>query len=215
MGVIAVAFFFGQRGCSWLPENRVKTVISENRIIIGDSIQAILDCLSEDSQPIYDILNYNGDVDFSKSDTKSDQKTYWFDGADGFTAEFKINEEDRYSELVSINQTGKNCETRLLNDKKHTLILPKKILNQIIESHKFVLYDTVKYQIECYEIPEDSLYRIHLKSTGYSSPSEEKLVNKIFNVTTEFEGNQYIITYEIGENRTRIQNVAGETPCEN
>ena len=36
LGLILVFFFFKNRGCSWLPDNRVKNIISE-RVLICDS----------------------------------------------------------------------------------------------------------------------------------------------------------------------------------
>ena len=38
IGVILVYFMFGNRGCSWLPENRVKNMIGEKEIVVGDSV---------------------------------------------------------------------------------------------------------------------------------------------------------------------------------
>ncbi len=211
-GIAAVVFFFGQRGCTWLPGNRVKATISENKIVLGDSMQAVLDCLSPDSQPVYDLLNYEGDVDFSNSDTKSDHKVYIIENNNGLKASFKLFE--GYSEIIALSSPDLACNVELSNDIKHPLVLPKKIINQIIDSHKFYIYDTVKYQMDCYNIPLDSLYRFHLKGDKYESPEREDLVNRIFNISLKYEEKDYKITYEIGENRTRIKFIKGESPCE-
>ena len=210
-GIAAVIFFFGQRGCAWLPGNRVKTTISENKIVLGDSIQGLLDCLSPDSEPIYDLLNYEGDVDFANSDSKSENKVYVLENSEELKVAFKLYED--YSEIIRIESPKLSCTVNASNGNKHALVLPKKIVNQIIESRKFYVYDTVYYQIECYNIPEDSLYTLHLRGEKYDSPGRDDLVNRIFNISLKFNSEDYVVSYEIGENRTRIKFIQGKSPC--
>ena len=43
IGLVCVFFFFNNRGCSWLPENRVKEMVTERLIYIADSNLNILE----------------------------------------------------------------------------------------------------------------------------------------------------------------------------
>ena len=69
MGVIAVAFLFGKRSCAWLPGNQVKNSIAMSEIIYGDSIKEVMKCASVTNSHIYSLLDSDGDVDFSESET--------------------------------------------------------------------------------------------------------------------------------------------------
>lgn len=211
-GIMAIVFFFGGRGCSWMPSNRIKNVIAENKIILGDSIQDVLNQIAPDSQPIFDLLNKEGDVVFSESDTKSENKTYVINGEDDISVSFKIY--DKYSEIVSVSKKGTDYSSSLSNHKKHQLVLPVKIVIQIIESHDFVLYEEAKCQMACYGISQEELDKAHLNVKSFKSSEIDELVNRIFKVTSEIGSKTYTIYYEIGENRTRIKRINGEDTCE-
>ncbi|MFK8039531.1 MAG: hypothetical protein AB8B74_14655 [Crocinitomicaceae bacterium] len=210
MGIVAVAFFFGQRGCTWLPGNRVKSVIAENTIVIGDSVLSLLHCLADDSQPIFDLLNTNGDVDFGGSETQVEDKIYKIDGPDELAVYFKIFESDNfssYSEVIDIKSPKINCEITKTNTYKQPLLLPRKLIMSIIESHSFSYYPIIDCQLKCYDIPEDSLKTLHKTALSIQTPDQEGLINKVYNITVVYKYNRYLIQYEIGENRTRIKNI--------
>jgi len=75
LGLIIVLFFFQNRGCSWLPDNRVKNVINE-RIILCDSITNVkLAALEISKKNILDYIS-KAEVDFSESQKKGDPKVF-------------------------------------------------------------------------------------------------------------------------------------------
>lgn len=210
IGVVAVAFFFGQRGCTWLPGNRVKAVIAENTIVIGDSILQILYCLADDSQPVFDILNTTGDVDFGGSETRSDPKIYKIDGDDGLSVYFKLFEDDNfdsYSEIINITSPALSCDISVPNRNKQPLVLPRKLIMQIIESRSFTYYPIVNCQIDCYSINEDSLTTMHRNATNITTSERPDMINRVYDISTTSNDISYLIQYEIGENRTRIKNI--------
>jgi len=69
IGLIMVFFFFQNRGCSWLPQNKVKETILR-KIIISENPH-----LKIDSMELF-LSNY--EVDFSQSSKDSTEKTYLF-----------------------------------------------------------------------------------------------------------------------------------------
>ncbi|MFD1553432.1 hypothetical protein DNU06_07110 [Putridiphycobacter roseus] len=217
IGVVAVAFFFGQRGCAWLPGNRVKSVIAENNIVVGDSVAQLLNCLSDDAQPIYDILNNSGDVNFGESETHLDHKIYLIEGENDLKVWFQLFESSNnqgYSEIIGVSSPNIQCKSTLSNQLKKPLVLPKKIIFSIIESHSFSYYPIIDCQATCYQIPLDSLETIHKKSKKIETPNIPNLINKVYIVNTEYQGKNYQVTYEIGENRTRIKQIQGENECD-
>lgn len=210
LGSLAVGFFFGQRGCSWLPGKRVKTIIAENTIVVGDSVLALLHCLADDSQPIFDILNTNGDVDFGGSQPRAENKIYKIDGPDGLSVYFKLFEKDNfdsYSEIINIESPAINCKITVSNNRKKPLVLPRKLIMEIIEGHSFTYYPIIDCQVLCYGIDEDSLNTLHRKAETIETPSQADLVNRVYNIATSYNSVKYMIQYEIGENRTRIKNI--------
>jgi hypothetical protein len=70
IGLIFVFFVFGNRGCSWLPQNKVKEtinhkiLISASKNIPNNSLRKILE---------------ESEVNFDKSNKKSSFKTYYFE----------------------------------------------------------------------------------------------------------------------------------------
>ena len=210
IGIIAVASFFGQRGCTWLPGNRVKSVIAENSIVVGDSILEVLLCLADDSQPIFDLLNTNGDVDFGNSETHLEEKIYKIDGPDDLSVYFKLFESDNYasySEIIEIQSPKINCSVTVSNAIKRPLTLPRKLIFQIIESHSFTYYPIIDCQLACYGIEADSLTTLHRNALSIETPNNPNLINRVYNIETTHQGVKYLVQYEIGENRTRIKNI--------
>ena len=78
IGTIFVIFFFQNRGCSWLPDNRVKNAILQRLIVLPDSQKEEFARLKLNKKTIKEILN-NGDVDFGASEKKGKFKKYKID----------------------------------------------------------------------------------------------------------------------------------------
>ncbi len=75
IGIVFVFFFFRNRGCSWLPENRVKNAILDRLIVVSDSTSDVLKASGLGHADIVEVLN-DGDVLFDESDKEGDSKTY-------------------------------------------------------------------------------------------------------------------------------------------
>ena len=66
IGLVCVFFFFNNRGCSWLPENRVKEMVTNRLVYVADSNLKILENLKIKEDELSTFL-LNADVLFSKS----------------------------------------------------------------------------------------------------------------------------------------------------
>jgi hypothetical protein len=75
IGIVFVFFFFQNRGCTWLPANRVKNSILE-RVIVIPEVQLVL--MKKNGNLDKKILRYlnEGDVNFSESDKSGPDKRY-------------------------------------------------------------------------------------------------------------------------------------------
>lgn len=75
IGMVFVFFFFQNRGCSWLPANRVKNSILDRVITISEKEQAQLTKKGIQVSDIIALLN-DGEVDFDKSKRDGSLKIY-------------------------------------------------------------------------------------------------------------------------------------------
>lgn len=75
IGLIFVFIFFKNRGCSWLPSNRVKNTLLDRVIVIPESDLLALKKENIKIEDLKDILN-NGVVSFNESSKHQNPKVY-------------------------------------------------------------------------------------------------------------------------------------------
>jgi hypothetical protein len=75
IGLVFVFVFFQNRGCSWLPSNRVKNAFLDRVIVISEDQLATLKSEGISKEDIIEVLN-DGDVNFGESITDGDLKVY-------------------------------------------------------------------------------------------------------------------------------------------
>ncbi len=75
IGLLFVFVFFQNRGCSWLPGNRVKNSILDRLLVVSDETAEILKKKGIGKKDLIQVLN-DGDVVFGESDKNSDDKVY-------------------------------------------------------------------------------------------------------------------------------------------
>jgi len=75
IGLIFVLFFFQNRGCSWLPANRIKNSILERALVLPDDQKAYMLSQGIKQEDIVSVLN-DGDVNFEASRKKGNPQVY-------------------------------------------------------------------------------------------------------------------------------------------
>ncbi|MDG1427548.1 MAG: hypothetical protein P8M19_00290 [Crocinitomicaceae bacterium] len=75
IGLLFVFIFFQNRGCSWLPENRVKNSILDRLLVVSDETAEILKKRGVNKKELIQFLNV-GDVIFGESEKDKDDKVY-------------------------------------------------------------------------------------------------------------------------------------------
>ncbi len=84
IGIAMVFFFLGGKkaSCNWLPNDRMLKIIRSKQINYSEGVQNLVLLKKIDSMDINLILD-NGDIDFSKSQTKNDPcRNYLINGSD-------------------------------------------------------------------------------------------------------------------------------------
>ncbi len=74
-GILFILFFFENRGCSWLPENRVKNSILERVLVISEKTQQKMARKNIRPKDIVEVLN-DGEVVFGEGNRREKNKYY-------------------------------------------------------------------------------------------------------------------------------------------
>ncbi len=106
IGLVFVFFFFQNRGCSWLPDNRIKNSILDRVIVIQSDEAAKLTAKGITEKQIVEMLN-DGKVDFSKSKKNTESKIYMLE-KNNVKLFFTLPEESFISEVRLADQPVAN-----------------------------------------------------------------------------------------------------------
>lgn len=108
IGVVVVFMMFPDHDwLSWTPGKRIMKIIRESEFYISDSGQCAIDCVSVTGEDIA-AMRTSGEVNFKKSDTKTDPRKYIITHGD---KEFSIlieNNKNPRVELIKISGS-ENC----------------------------------------------------------------------------------------------------------
>lgn len=96
----------------WTPENRVMNEIKQDTALVYPrNFECILDCYGLNSLDMERLME-EGDVNFSKSQTRSDPKIYRVEYEDEevtIDADFAMGEEQNELKQIRVNGEKKNC----------------------------------------------------------------------------------------------------------
>lgn len=211
IGLLIMFMIFGNRGCSWLPGNRVKNMIAEKEIQISDSLYDVMQCAGVTNTDIYGLLNEDGEVNFSKSITNTYPKRYLFDGTkneQALTITYALY--DTLAEVIAFTFKGsENCRSTLSAKLKKTVPLPDADVRAIIESHELRIIQKAACQQDCLGLTEQEILDFHkTASFDVANSSPRQHPNPRYVMRGKIRNTDYQITYIIGENRTRISDIS-------
>ncbi|MES2587762.1 MAG: hypothetical protein V4622_02210 [Bacteroidota bacterium] len=145
IGLLFVFMFFQNRGCSWLPENRVKNSILERVIVISDDEKATLKSKGIKNEEVIELLN-SGEIDYEKSVKEGKTKIYFLSN-DKIKIYFTLPENNYISEVKYANKsvskilnstTGMGDLIHFPNDKDLIYVDSAKVLSQQQEELGFI-----------------------------------------------------------------------------
>lgn len=218
IGLLLVFMIFGNRGCSWLPGNRVKNMIAEKELFTGDSLWDVMKCSGLSASDIYSLLNEAGDVNFSKSETQSEPKKYLLEGEkDNKVMNVTYALYDSTAEVIDFYIEGAPACTSLLSNKNKRIIpLPDEDVRAIISQHELRILNTAQCQMECLGITEEELLHFHESAEFSVEGSRPRLYpNPEYRMKGIIKGTEYAVLYIISENRSRIAEITpNQCGCE-
>ncbi len=140
IGLLFVFFFFKNRGCSWLPGNRVKNSFLERLIVVSEDDALWLKKKGISEKEVLEALN-DGEVDFNESLKKGNPKVYKidksFEGKGMVHFFFTLPENSFVSELV-VTKSKASSVINSLEGKGQVIHFPKDNDMVYIDSSKVV-----------------------------------------------------------------------------
>lgn len=194
MGLVMTFFIFGNRGCSWLPENRVKEQIESGVLVRTDSMKCVLECNDISDDFVYELLE-KGEVLFSESQTQSDPKVYVIKH-NNVKIHFSIDE-DSLSSIVDINgDEDCNCKGQKVKPVKMT----DKMIKSFLANRDFEIDSKTNCLRECLKAKRKDIFAYLERAQARESQFSRD--NK--NPTFDFISGDTIVTVEHGIRKNRF-----------
>ena len=202
LGLFLVFFLFKDREWDWLPENKIKKFLLANPIKINIEKSELLIINEDFSKKIFDVI-INGNILFSKSQTKSDTKNYFLESKND-TISFDISFNDSSCRVISFNNQmfSRNksiihIDTNVYMDNTNFY----KILEKLKKKYsKEFIKDLENYQLNELDI-EKNLKTINInwiKSNGFTN------TNPFYIGRINVQGLNYEISMEKGYKKIRF-----------
>ena len=200
LGLFLVYGIFKERNWDWLPENKVKKFLLENPLKIFYNKKQ--DLLSDQlSKKIFDII-INGDVNFSKSETKQDLKIYLIEYKQN-TAIFNISFKDTLCRILSLDS---NYFKKEPNSKDSTIFLDQ--MNLFLRFDKLEKKYSKSFikKLENYPLNEED-FSNNLKSfePNWAQSDPYKKSNPQYLGTIIIQDSAYFLILETGNQKLRFK----------
>ena len=200
LGLFLVYGIFKERNWDWLPENKVKKFLLENPLKIFYNKKQ--DLLSDQlSKKIFDII-VNGDVNFSKSETKQDLKIYLIEYNQN-TAIFNISFKDTLCRILSLDSNYFKKES---NSKDSTIFLDQ--MNLFLRFDKLEKKYSKSFikKLENYPLNEED-FSNNLKSfePNWAQSDPYKKSNPQYLGTIIIHDSAYFLILETGNQKLRFK----------
>lgn len=200
LGLFLVYGIFKERNWDWLPENKVKKFLLENPLKIFYNKKQ--DLLSDQlSKKIFDII-VNGDVNFSKSETKQELKIYLIEYKQN-TAIFNISFKDTLCRIISLDSNYFKKES---NSKDSTIFLDQMNLFLRFEKLEKKYSKSFIKKLENYPLNEED-FSNNLKSfePNWAQSDPYKKSNPQYLGTIIIHDSAYFLILETGNQKLRFK----------
>ncbi len=203
IGLIAVFFFFKDRGWDWLPGNRVTKFILTNPMEIDEDFLLVLNENKIKTDLLFNTIE-KGSVLFSESETKERVKNYKIE-LDTFKLTILVSFEDSLSTIINLNNLKNKQNQKIVSTPFYPSdsLFFSKILKKEIKANDLFLC-----QLKKEELNYDSIIT-HLKNNillrEFSRPYKKP--NPIYFSEMNFNGNKMIIHMEEGSKKIRLKSM--------
>ncbi|MFM7301025.1 MAG: hypothetical protein ACKO1R_07790 [Crocinitomicaceae bacterium] len=144
LGLIIVFFFFGNRGCNWGPESRVKTAIKDRVLVVNQANELELQKKGVSIDELRQLIE-DSDIDFSASKKEEALKVYYF-------------ENEKFDFVVSLPYESYIAEISLLDADAQQFKTSSKGNGKILHFPK---------DQDLFYVPENSLLTCQMNEMGF------------------------------------------------
>jgi hypothetical protein len=203
LGLFLVYSLFKNREWDWLPKNKIKKFLLTNPIKINIEKSEVLNINEDFSKKVFDVI-INGNILFSKSETKTNIKNYFLE-SNNDTISIDISFDDSTCRITSINDQNftrnksiSHIDTNIYMDNFNFY----KVLEKFEKKYsKEVTRDLENYQLNELDI-EKNLKTINInwvKSNGF------KIANPFYRGRINIQELDYEIYMEKGNKKIRFK----------
>ena len=203
LGLFLVYSLFNDREWDWLPENKIKKFLLANPIKINIEKSEVLYFNESFSKKVFDVV-INGNILFSKSETKTNTKNYFLE-SNNDTISIDITFDDSTCRIISVNNQNftrnksiSHIDTNIYMDNFNFY----KVLEKFEKKYsKEVIRDLENYQLNELDI-EKNLKTINInwvKSNGF------KIANPFYRGRINIQELDYEIYMEKGNKKIRFK----------
>lgn len=203
IGILFVAIFFGGRGCSWLPEHRVKASIF-SQIIVIDTSSITKGVQLSDS--LYKTAIQSGKINFGLSARKGEPKSYFFSFEDSKKKSLYFHvllETDGVMSIVKHAHELQRADTKNPNFWLPIIHVPGD--SNYVSIHEDAANDFNLYQLTRNDIHE-SLKKNGSAETVHIDLDSDK--RKIHELKFSHNGNNFKITVRYFQNSIQIMSIS-------
>ena len=203
IGLIAVFFFFKDRGWDWLPGNRVTKFILTNPMEIDENFLLLLHENNIKTDLLFDVIE-NGSVLFSESETKERIKNYKLE-LDTFKLTILVSFEDSSSTIINLNNLKDKQSQKIVGTPFYPSdsLFFSKILKKEIKANDLFLCQIKKEELS-YDLIIKHLYNNRLLRE-FSRPYKKP--NPIYYSKMNINGKKMIIHLEEGSKKIRLKSM--------
>jgi len=203
LGLFLIYSIFNDREWDWLPKNKIKKFLLANPIKINIEKSEVLNINESFSKKVFDVV-INGNILFSKSETKTDTKNYFLE-SNNDTISIDISFNDSTCRITSLNdqnftrnQSINHIDTNIYMDNFNFYKVVEKLKKKY--SKEFIT-DLGNYQLNELDI-EKNLKTINvnwIRSNGF------RIANPFYIGRINIEGLDYEISMEKGNKKIRFK----------
>lgn len=203
LGLFLIYSIFNDREWDWLPKNKIKKFLLANPIKINIEKSEVLNINESFSKKVFDVV-INGNILFSKSETKTDTKNYFLE-SNNDTISIDISFNDSTCRITSLNdqnftrnQSINHIDTNIYMDNFNFYKVVEKLKKKY--SKEFIT-ELGNYQLNELDI-EKNLKTINvnwIRSNGFM------IANPFYIGRINIEGLDYEISMEKGNKKIRFK----------
>lgn len=206
LGILLSVFFFRNRGCGWLPQNRVLNSIANSVILRSDSVKCVMACHGISDEDVFVMLQH-GDVMFKESNTQVTPKMYVIEGekvSDGKSFKLAFLLRDSTTVIDAVVSSEK-CDCHSFADATPRILsMPDVMVKKMFLNKEISVTTFGKCKMDCFALHSDTVVNMlqsgiidHLQSAPMNEPHPRYVVQK----------NEYSFLVEMAEKKTRILDV--------